>query len=40
MAQLSRVGDANQEGGTIIRGASTVFGCIEICITLPLLKIV
>lgn len=25
MAQLSRVGDANQEGGTIIRGASTVF---------------
>jgi len=25
MAQLSRVGDANQEGGTIIRGAGTVF---------------
>ena len=25
MAQLSRVGDANQEGGTIIRGADTVF---------------
>lgn len=25
MAQLSRVGDANQEGGKIIRGADTVF---------------
>jgi uncharacterized Zn-binding protein involved in type VI secretion len=25
MAKLSRVGDANQEGGQIIRGAGTVF---------------
>jgi uncharacterized Zn-binding protein involved in type VI secretion len=25
MAKLSRVGDANQEGGKIIRGAGTVF---------------
>jgi uncharacterized Zn-binding protein involved in type VI secretion len=25
MAKLSRVGDANQEGGRIIRGAGTVF---------------
>jgi len=25
MAQLSRVGDTNQEGGAIIRGADTVF---------------
>jgi hypothetical protein len=25
MAQLSRVGDANQEGGKIIRGAGTVY---------------
>jgi uncharacterized Zn-binding protein involved in type VI secretion len=25
MAQLSRLGDANQVGGTIMRGASTVF---------------
>lgn len=25
MAKLSRVGDTNQEGGAIIRGASTVF---------------
>ena len=25
MAQLSRVGDTNQEGGAIIRGAGTVF---------------
>lgn len=25
MAKLSRVGDANQEGGKIVRGAGTVF---------------
>ena len=25
MAQLSRVGDKNQEGGAIVRGAGTVF---------------
>ena len=25
MAELSRVGDTNQEGGKIVRGASTVF---------------
>lgn len=25
MPQLSRVGDANEEGGTIVRGAGTVF---------------
>jgi uncharacterized Zn-binding protein involved in type VI secretion len=25
MAKLSRVGDKNQEGGTIVRGAGTVF---------------
>lgn len=25
MPQLSRIGDANEEGGTIVRGAGTVF---------------